>query len=62
MYLNVFVYDTITDSPMALATLVAASALAATVATLLAGALSSSMPLHLYLPPPPNSAQINPLP
>ncbi|MDD9349602.1 MFS transporter, partial [Mumia sp.] len=40
MYLNVFVYDTITDSPMALATLVAASALAATVATLLAGAAS----------------------
>ena len=40
MYLNVFVYDTITDSPMALATLVAASALAATVATLLVGAAS----------------------
>lgn len=40
MYLNVFVYDTITDSPAALASLVAASALAATVATLLAGAAS----------------------
>ncbi|MCA1007969.1 MFS transporter [Rhodococcus hoagii] len=40
MYLNVFVYDTITDSPTALASLVAASAVAATVATLLAGAAS----------------------
>ncbi|WP_107985524.1 MFS transporter [Rhodococcus sp. OK519] len=40
MYLNVFVYDTITDSPTALATLVAASAVAATIATLLAGAAS----------------------
>ncbi|ACQ79848.1 major facilitator superfamily MFS_1 [Beutenbergia cavernae DSM 12333] len=40
MYLNVFVYDTITDSPTVLATLVACSALAATVATLLAGAAS----------------------
>ncbi len=40
MYLNVFVYDTITDSPTALATLVAASAVAATVATLFAGAAS----------------------
>lgn len=40
MYLNVFVYDTITDSPNALAALVAASAVAATVATLLAGAAS----------------------
>lgn len=40
MYLNVFVYDTITDSPTVLATLVAASAVAATVATLLAGAWS----------------------
>lgn len=40
MYLNVFVYDTITDSPTVLATLVACSALAATAATLLAGAAS----------------------
>jgi len=40
MYLNVFVYDTITDSPTALATLVATSAAAATIATLLAGAAS----------------------
>ena len=40
MYLNVFVYETITDSPMVLATLVAASAVAATVTTLLAGAAS----------------------
>ncbi len=40
MYLNVFVYDTITDSPTVLAALVATSAIAATVATLLAGALS----------------------
>ncbi|TRY18142.1 MFS transporter [Tessaracoccus rhinocerotis] len=40
MYLNVFVHDTITDNPAVLAALVAASALAATVATLLAGAWS----------------------
>ncbi|WP_101525296.1 MFS transporter [Nocardioides houyundeii] len=40
MYLNVFVYETITDSPTVLATLVASSALAATTATLLAGAAS----------------------
>lgn len=40
MYLNVFVYNTITDNPAVLATLVAASAIAATVATLLAGAWS----------------------
>jgi MFS family permease len=40
MYLNVFVYDTITDSPTVLAVLVASSAIAATVATLLAGAAS----------------------
>lgn len=40
MYLNVFVYDTITDDPTVLATMVAASAIAATVATLLAGAWS----------------------
>ena len=40
MYLNVFVHDTITDSPTVLATIVAASAVAATAATLLAGAWS----------------------
>lgn len=40
MYLNVFVYQTITDSPQVIAALVAASALSATVATLLLGALS----------------------
>ena len=40
MYLNVFVYDTITDDPTVLAVLVAASAVAATTATLLAGAWS----------------------
>ena len=40
MYLNVYVYDTITDSPAVLATLVAASAVAATLATMLAGAAS----------------------
>lgn len=43
MYLNVFVYDTITDSPQVLAALVAASAVAATVATLLAGAWSDKV-------------------
>lgn len=40
MYLNVFVYETITDSPTVLASLVAASAIAATLATLLAGSAS----------------------
>lgn len=40
MYLNVFVYDTITDSPTVLAALVASSALAATLATILVGAWS----------------------
>lgn len=40
MYLNLFVYETITDSPTVLAVLVSTSALAATVATLLAGAAS----------------------
>ena len=40
MYLNLFVHETITDSATVLATLVATSALAATVATLLAGAAS----------------------
>jgi MFS family permease len=40
IYLNVFVYDTITDSPTVIAVLVAASAIAATIATLLAGAAS----------------------
>ncbi|SDT19109.1 MFS transporter [Microterricola viridarii] len=40
MYLNVFVYDTITDDPNVLAAMVAASAIAATLATLLVGAIS----------------------
>lgn len=40
MYLNVFVYETITDDPKVIASLVAASAVAATVATLLVGAWS----------------------
>ncbi|GAA0843269.1 MFS transporter [Streptosporangium amethystogenes subsp. fukuiense] len=40
MYLNVFLYDTVSDDPGAIATMVAASAVTATVATLLVGALS----------------------
>ena len=40
MYLNVFVYDTISDDPTVIAAMVAASALTATVATLLFGAIS----------------------
>jgi MFS family permease len=40
MYLNVFVYDTVTDDPTIIATMVAASALTATLATLVFGALS----------------------
>ncbi|MEN0071255.1 MAG: hypothetical protein AAGC63_09620, partial [Propionicimonas sp.] len=40
MYLNLFVYDTITDDPRVLAAMVAASAVTATVATLLIGAAS----------------------
>ncbi|TCN55834.1 MFS transporter [Rhodococcus sp. SMB37] len=40
IYLNLFVYNTITDSPTVLATLVATSAVDATIATLLAGAAS----------------------
>ncbi|KRA24447.1 MFS transporter [Microbacterium sp. Root61] len=40
MYLNVFVYNTITDDPNVIATLVAASAVAATLATMLIGAAS----------------------
>ncbi|WP_231979635.1 MFS transporter [Tessaracoccus coleopterorum] len=43
MYLNVFVYDTITDDPTVLAALVAASAVAATVATFIAGAWSDRL-------------------
>ena len=43
MYLNVFVYDTITDDPNVLATLVAASAVAATLATFVAGAWSDRL-------------------
>ena len=40
MYLNVFVYRTITDDPNAIASMVASSAAAATLATLLVGAWS----------------------
>jgi MFS family permease len=40
MYLNLFVYDTISDDPTVIATMVAASALTATLATLVFGALS----------------------
>ena len=40
LYLNVFVYDTITDNPTVIATMVAASAISATLATFLIGPLS----------------------
>lgn len=40
MYLNVFVYDTISTDPSVIATLVAASAIAATLATMVIGAWS----------------------
>ena len=40
LYLNVFVYDTITDNPTTIATMVAASAIAATLATFLIGPFS----------------------
>lgn len=40
LYLNLFVYDTITDDPNAIALMVALSAISATVATLLVGPLS----------------------
>ena len=40
MYLNLFVYDTITDDPTAIAVMVAASAVTATLATFLVGAAS----------------------
>ncbi|MER7417284.1 MFS transporter [Micromonospora peucetia] len=40
IYLNLFVYDTVTDDPTVIATMVAASAATATIATLLLGALS----------------------
>lgn len=40
LYLNVFVYDTITDNPTTIATMVAASAIAATLATFLIGPYS----------------------
>ena len=43
MYLNVFIYDTITDDPSAIATMVALSALTATLATLLVGTLSDRL-------------------
>ncbi|MGN6425437.1 MAG: MFS transporter [Leifsonia sp.] len=40
MYLNVFVYDTLSTDPAVIATMVALSAIAATIATLVAGAWS----------------------
>lgn len=40
MYLNVFVYDTITDDPTVIATLVAASAIVATLTAIVVGAFS----------------------
>lgn len=43
MYFNVFLYNTITDDPNAIATMVAASAITATVTTLLMGALSDKL-------------------
>ncbi|NKZ09133.1 MFS transporter [Actinomadura latina] len=43
MYLNVFVYDTISGNPDVIAAMVAASAVAATVATMTIGALSDRM-------------------
>ncbi|MFU8945727.1 MFS transporter [Mycetocola zhadangensis] len=43
MYLNVFVYDTITDNPTVLALMVAASAVSATIATMLLGAASDRL-------------------
>jgi MFS family permease len=43
MYLNVFVYDTISGNPDVIAAMVAASAVAATVATLTIGALSDRL-------------------
>src|SRR5690554_3664509 len=39
-YLNLFVYDTITDNPHVIAAMVAASAVAATVTTMVVGAIS----------------------
>lgn len=43
MYFNVFLYNTITDDPNAIASMVAASAITATVTTLLMGALSDKL-------------------
>lgn len=43
MYLNVFIYDTITDDPRAIAAIVAVSAIVATLTTLLMGALSDKI-------------------
>lgn len=43
LYLNVFIYDTITDDPAVIAITVAASAATATVATLLVGAASDRL-------------------
>jgi MFS family permease len=42
-YLNVFVYDTITDDPDVIATMVAASAITSTLATIVFGALSDRL-------------------
>lgn len=39
-YLNLFVYDTVTDNPHVIATMVAASAVAATLSTMVVGAIS----------------------
>ena len=47
MYLNLFVYNTITDNPTVLATMVAASAITATLATLLVGAASDRVRTRL---------------
>lgn len=43
MYFNVFLYNTVTDNPNAIATMVAASAVTATVTTLLMGAFSDKL-------------------
>lgn len=43
MYLNVFIYDTITTDPRVTATLVASSAIAATIATMFIGVLSDKL-------------------
>src|SRR5690606_31923663 len=43
MYLNVFLYETITPDPTAIATMVASSAVAATIATIIVGAWSDRL-------------------